>query len=210
MAKFKMPFMHRLTQSMADNTYVRSKGKNIIKTKIDQNLSNSKKQQIQRLRMKTVVPLCKTFNTVIHEGFPERPIDFTPWNAFIHANLPAITVSDTMEASIDYQKLLVAQGSLEMVEDVQVVKDAEEHTLTVTHSGDTYGYGSNADDMLQAVVFEPAKRRSKVFPLNERQDETPATITIPTTWDMEQLQVYVFIQSVSGRKVSNSEWVEVK
>lgn len=210
MAKFKMPFMHRITQSMADNTYVRSKGKNILKTKIEENSSNTAKQQKQRLKMKTVVQLCKAFNAAAHMGFPERPIDFTSWNAFTRANLPAVTVSDNLEVSIDYEKLRVSQGSLEVMEDVEVVKNAEEHSLTFTHSGESYGYGMNADDLLHAVVFEQTKRHSRVFKLNEREDELPMSIHIPTTWDMEQLSVYVFVLSANGRKASDSEWMEVK
>ena len=72
LAIFKMPFMHRLTQSMAENTYVRSKGQNIIKTKIDKNTSNTLEQQMQRLRMKQLIYLCKVLNTPIHSSFPER------------------------------------------------------------------------------------------------------------------------------------------
>lgn len=73
LAIFRMPFMHRLTQSMADNTYVRARGKNIIKTKIDVNTSNTPPQAVQRLKMKCTVELCKALNGVIHAGFPERP-----------------------------------------------------------------------------------------------------------------------------------------
>lgn len=43
MAIFKMPFMYKLTQSMADNTYCRTRGKNVVKTKIDTNSSNTEK-----------------------------------------------------------------------------------------------------------------------------------------------------------------------
>ena len=57
-AIFKMPFMHRLTQSMAENTYYRSRGKNIVKVKIDTNNSRTLKQQQQRAKMRTHADPC--------------------------------------------------------------------------------------------------------------------------------------------------------
>lgn len=207
MAIFKMPFMHKLTQSMAENTYVRSKGKNIVKTKIDSNRSKTLKQQIQRLKMKETIALCKIFNAAIHTGFPERPVGFSEWNAFTRANLPAVSVSDELEVSVDYEAILVAQGSLEPVKDVRIVKDAETHSLTVSHSSSTYGYGTNKDDMLYAVVLERKQMYSEIHPLNERQDEKPATVALPDSWEMENLAVYVFALSANGRKASNSVFV---
>ena len=133
LAIFKMPFMHRLTQSMAENTYVRSKGQNIIKTKIDKNTSNTLEQQMQRLRMKQLIYLCKVLNTPIHSSFPERKRTETEWNAFIRAAMPSISVSEDLEVSVDYETLLIAQGSLEVVEEVSITQDAEANTLTVTY-----------------------------------------------------------------------------
>lgn len=210
MAIFKMPFMHILKQSMAENTYIRSKGKNIVKTKIDTNSSKTEKQQIQRLKMKVIVGQGKVFNAAIHVGFPERPRGFTPWNAFTSANIPAIMIDEGMEASVDYESFRVSQGSLEVVEDVQVVKDAEAHALKVTHSVDSYGYGMNEDDVLHMVVLEREKRRSRVFKLNERKDATPATVTLPNAWEMDNLLVYVFVLSANGRKASDSVFVKME
>lgn len=207
LAIFKMPFMHRLTKSMAENTYVHSKGKNIIKTKIDRNPSKSLKQEKQRLRMKVTVDLCKLFDPVIHMGFPERPISHTEWNAFNSASQAAVTVTDELEATVDFEAIRVAKGSLVVVEEIRVVKDVEAHSLTVSHLVETFGYGMNKDDVLHIVVVEQEKMRSRVYPLNERQDEKPATVTIPSSWEMENLAVYVFMLSANGRKASNSVFV---
>ena len=69
MAVFKMSFIHKLTKSMANNTYYHSRGQNILKTKIDSNSSNTLPQQKQRAKMGVLFALCKVFNSAIKIGF---------------------------------------------------------------------------------------------------------------------------------------------
>ncbi len=210
LAIFKMPFMHKLTQSMAENTYVRSKGKNIIKTKIDSNKSNTLLQSIQRLKVQFIIKLCKALNAIIHVGFPERQRDFTPWNAFISTNMDAITVSDEMEAGVAYSKLLVAKGSLEPLEgNVSVTADSEAGTLTFAHTAEEFAYGCNPTDVIYAAVLEQERKRSKLYKLMTRKEDMPVEVTLPTGWKMENVAVYVFALSENGRKASDSTYLEI-
>lgn len=206
-AIFKMPFMHRLTQSMAENTYYRSRGKNIVKVKIDTNNSRTLKQQQQRAKMRTLIPLCKALNTPIHAGFPERSTDFSAWNAFVSLNVGHVSVTEDLEATVDYENLLVAEGSLEMLEDITVTADAETHSLLFSHAAEDYGYGSEPTDVLHAVVLEKGLMRSRMFTLNTRSESEPVSVEIPEKWDMENLEVYVFFLSEDGRKASDSRHV---
>lgn len=207
MSIIKLPFIYRIRKSMADNTYCFSRGKNILKVKIDVNSSNTLKQQMQKVRMKESTRLCKMFNAAAHTGFPERPVDFTAWNAFTQANMGAISVDEAMNPVVDYEAVLVAHGGLEPVENVQAEKDAEGHTLSVSHLADDFGYGMNRDDQVFAVVAEQEKGRSRVYPLNERQDGDSVTVTVPASWGMDHLLLYVFALSADGRKASDSVFV---
>lgn len=209
MAIFKMPFMYKLTQSMADNTYCRTRGKNVVKTKIDTNSSNTEKQQVQRLKMKQLMQLCKVFNAAIRVGFPGRPRDYTSWNAFVSANGEVVLVDDKMSVTINYDRILVAQGSREVVEGVTVVKDADAHTLTFSHEAEDFGYGAEPTDVLYAVVLEKQKLRSKLFRLDTRKDDTPVSVSLPAQWDMANLLVYVFVLSENGKIASDSLVVPV-
>ncbi|MCX4290620.1 MAG: hypothetical protein OSJ36_02355, partial [Odoribacter sp.] len=118
MSIIKMPFIHRIRKSMAENTYYRSRGQNVLKTKIDKNASNTLPQQMQRLKMKELTSLCKAFNSTIEVGFPGRPVTNTPWNAFCSANQNAVNVNEKLVVTVDYEKLVVAKGSREVVEDM--------------------------------------------------------------------------------------------
>lgn len=209
LAIFKMPFMHRLTQSMAENTYVRSKGQNIIKTKIDKNTSNTLEQQMQRLRMKQLIYLCKVLNTPIHSSFPERKRTETEWNAFIRAAMPSISMSEDLEVSVDYETLLIAQGSLEVIEEVSITQDAEANTLTVTYPASDYGYGSEPTDTVQLVLLEKEKMRSRMFQVGTRGEDCTETIQVPSGWTVENISAYVFMLSANGRKASNSIFVPI-
>lgn len=211
LAIFRMPFMHRLTQSMADNTYVRARGKNIIKTKIDVNTSNTPPQAVQRLKMKCTIELCKALNGVIHAGFPERPADFTPWNAFTHANVEKVTVSEELEASVPYDKLLVAQGGLTPLEgNITVTADADAGTLTFTHTAEEFGYGCNPTDVIYAAVMDEVRMRSRMYKLMTREEDSTMEVTLPAGWKTESVAVYVFALSENRRKASDSTFLEVK
>lgn len=204
MAIFKMPFMYKLTQSMADNTYCRTRGKNVVKTKIDTNSSNTEKQQVQRLKMKQLMQLCKVFHAAIKVGFHGHPRDYTPWNAFVSANGEVVQVDDQMSVTIDYDRILVAKGSREVVEGVTVVKDADARTLTFSHEAGDFGYGAEPTDVLYAVVLEKQKLRSKLFRLNTRKDNDSVSVPLPARWDMANLLVYVFVLSENGKVASDS------
>lgn len=204
MAVFKMPFMHYISKSIADNTYCRTRGQNVVKTKIVKNTSNTLEQQIQRQRVKTMTELCKAFDEAIHTGFPKCKKGLTEWNVFSSINMDTIQVDDKLAVTIDYERIQVSNGNRRVVEELTVVPDAENHTLTFTHGKEDYGYGAAPTDMLYAVILEKKKMRSKVFPLNARDDDSAVTITLPSGWDMASLEGYVFVLTENKKAASNS------
>ena len=110
-------------------------------------------------------------NTPIHSSFPERKRTETEWNAFIRAAMPSISVSEDLEVSVDYETLLIAQGSLEVIEEVSITQDAEANTLTVTYPASDYGYGSEPTDTVQLVLLEKEKMRSRMFQVGTRGED---------------------------------------
>ena len=143
-------------------------------------------------------------NTPIHSSFPERKRTETEWNAFIRAAMPSISVSEDLEVSVDYETLLIAQGSLEVIEEVSITQDAEANTLTVTYPASDYGYGSEPTDTVQLVLLEKEKMRSRMFQVGTRGEDCTETIQVPSGWTVENISAYVFMLSANGRKASNS------
>lgn len=62
MAVFRSSFLHELKKSVAENTYYRSRGQNIMRFKIATNHSKTPKQQQQRAWLKRCVELCDLFS----------------------------------------------------------------------------------------------------------------------------------------------------
>lgn len=209
LAIFKMPFMHRLTQSMAENTYVRSRGKNIIKTKIAENTSNTLEQQKVRVRMKLAEFLSRVFYTPAQVAFPQRRRDLTALNACVQAIMRAITVNDDLEATVDYATMQIAKGNLAMLDDISITLDAESRTFTVSYPAGDYGYGSEPTDTLQIVLFEQELMRCKMFEAGTRGEDGNAILNIPTKWNPEEVLAYAFMLSANKRKASNSEYIAI-
>ncbi len=209
MSIIKMPFIHRIRKSMGDNTYYRSRGQNVLRTKIDKNASNTTLQQMQRLKMKELTSLCKAFNSTIEVGFPGRPVTNTQWNAFCSANQNAVNVNEKLVVTVDYEKLVVAKGSREVVEDMTVMMNEADHELTFTHDVGDFGYGAEPTDVVYVAVLEKERMRSKLFRLNTRNDDSSTTVTLPTTWNMKQLAGYVFVLAENGKSASDSVYLPI-
>ena len=73
MAIFKSTAFSKLRNSFGNLTTCRSKGQNIVKEKVTTVFNpRTLAQQMQRLRMKTLVDLCAVYEPVISIGFPQR------------------------------------------------------------------------------------------------------------------------------------------
>lgn len=204
MAKFRSTIFCELSKSMADNTFYRSRGQNIVRTKIGKNTSKTLKQQMQREKMKEVFKLSDTLLDVSDVGFPGREIRLTASNAFTRANSKAVTVTKELEVTVDYEKLLVSKGKRYLPESISATADAETHSLTITYEAEEFGRRAEGSDTVYAAVLEKSLMRAKLYTLGERQASDPAVVAIPQSWAMENLEVYAFVVSANGREASDS------
>lgn len=210
MAVFRSSFLHELKKSVAENTYYRSRGQNIMRFKNASNHSKTPKQQRQRARMKRCMELCDLFDPAITVGFPTAPIRLNDYNAFVQANMPAITADDAGEVSVDFERITVAKGKLTIPENLQMAWSAEERTLTFTHDPEEYGKNSQPTDVLYVLVANREKGVSKLFKLGSRMEDTPSTITLPNKWEVQAILVYAFVLSEDGHKASKSVFLPIE
>lgn len=201
-------FLDEIRNSMGNSTYCTLHGKTIQKRKVKKNRSKTLPQQKQRLRMKTLIELFDVYESAVERGFPQRPIDHSPFNAFIKANQDAVEVSDELEVTVSYEKVVFSMGKREVPE-TTVTADNEAGTLTFVHEVEEFGKHAEPTDMLYAVLVEKQKRRSKVFPLNTRKESQAVTITLPKGWSMDNLEMYVFVLSANKHKASKPLYLTV-
>ena len=117
MAIFKSTAFSKLRNSFGNLTTCRSKGQNIVKEKVTTVFNpRTLAQQMQRLRMKTLVDLCAVYEPVISIGFPQRERKYSPDNMFVKLNQKAVAVSEQMEVAVDYAQVLVAKGNRRLAE----------------------------------------------------------------------------------------------
>lgn len=207
MALFKSTAFSKLSKSFGNLTVCRSRGQNILKEKVSEVYNpQTIAQQMQRLRMKTLVELCGVYDPVLSLGFPRRPKKFSPDNVFVQHNQQAVTVTEDLEVTIDYKKIVVARGKRGLPE-VSVALKTAERQLEFTHVSEEFYRHAADDDLLYAVVLEQSKNSVKVFSLNERKDTEPAVVTLPAAWNVEadNLTVYVFILSKDRNEASDSK-----
>lgn len=160
-------------------------------------------QRKQRLRMKKAVELCSVYDSVLGIGFPSRPVNYTPDNLFVKLNQQAIDVSDTLEVTVNYDRVVVSAGNRRLPE-MQVSVDEAGSQLTFTHEAEEFMRHAADDDCLYAAVLEKTKQRVRLFALNDRKDTETATVTLPSGWKTNFLCIYVFVVSKDGKNASNS------
>ncbi len=204
MAVFRSSFLHELKKSVAENTYYRSRGQNIMRFKIATNHSKTPKQQQQRARLKRCVELCDLFSPAIAVGFPTAPVRWSAYNAFVETNMQAVTADEAGNVNVDYERILVSKGKLMMPESLQMAWSEADHTLTFTHEEEEYGKNIRATDVLYALVANREKGISKLYKLNTHMEAGTSAVSVPEKWGKESLAVYAFMLSEDGRKASRS------
>lgn len=210
MAIFKPTAIAGGTRKSVDNlTFCRTRGRNVVKTKVGKNTSNTFLQQKQRARWVQLQELSAAFDEAILVGFPSRPDHLTPHNAFLRKNAKAVKISDELEATVAFEKMVCSEGKL-LVPSTTVTAEAEQHRLTFTHDSESYGKRRMPNDLLHAIVIEKSINEGRFFPLNKREEDEPVSVTLPASWDMENLGVYVFVLSENGHKASNTLYLGMK
>lgn len=209
MAIFESAVFTRLRKSFGNVTTCVNRGLNVLKTKIT--FVNDPKtigQQKQRLRMRKLVELSVVFAAASKVGFPRRQDGETPYNAFVRKNKTAISVSDELEVTVDYEHLACSDGTLQ-VPAITVEKKAETHQLTFSHTVTEYEADALPDDVIYAAVYEKNRNKMRLYQLDKVSDTEPVTITLPDNWDLDQMVIYAFTLSSNKHTASQTVVVDV-
>ncbi len=114
MALFKSFVLGEVRKSVANITmYSGANGYSIARGKRS-TMRNPKTpgQLAQRAKMKALQKVSLYFAPAAELGFPGRKAGSTFYNAFVKANMKAVTVDEEYRPTIDYEKIVCAEGSL--------------------------------------------------------------------------------------------------
>lgn len=209
MAIFKSTVFSRLRKSFGNATTCFSRGQNILKEKVTM-IRNPRtpKQLSQRGKMKVLVELSRIFGGVLKLGFPERPVTETAYNSFIRKNMQAVEISDELECTVNYEKLICSDGTIADAK-VAVTTDASKHQLTFTHQVAGFGALTQPTDRIYAVVLAKNEKKLELADLGMRNAKEPVVVTLTEISDTEGLAVYAFVVSENGQKASATQYVTI-
>ena len=210
MALFKSTAFSKMQKSFGNLTTCRVKGMNIVKEKVDEVTNpNTLKQQKQRKRFPTLMELAGALPEALSLGLAKRPQNNTPENYFMHLNRKAVEVTDELEKTVDYERLVLSQGNRMLPVRMSVTKDTEAGTLTFTIPQTNFKQHAAPDDVFYGVVLEKGWLQSECVELGKRSEDVAYTWTMPEEWSMDELEVYVFVTSADGKKASKTRHLKV-
>lgn len=210
MAIFDSNLLGKVTKSVGNVTMCYTNKRNIAKAKVFKRKDKPTPEILdQRARMKVLVQLSRRLLAVIRKGFVGAG-NGTTSNAFVKANVGAVSVAEGHVATMEFEQMKVATGIL----DVPVV--------TATYSADTSKYlfeqeenndenaNALANDKVYAVLFETMLKRLKIVALRDRGESGSTSFGLPKGWDNTKVVAYCFATSKNGMLVSDSDYLDIE
>lgn len=182
--------------------------KNIIRAKaFEPRDAKSEAQVKQRGGFKMIVDLYPALGSIPEEGFAQRPLNTSAYNAFMAANMPGAIDKSGDTSVIDYSSLIVANGTLPKLFGTEASLD--ETGITVRFSPAIKNLINQPTDEIVAIALLATGElwlERKV-----RGSELQNSILLPVTGitAADILGIYLFAKRADGSKVSKSVFVPV-
>ena len=166
------------------------------------NNPNTEKQQSQRNKFSTALNFLKTMTPFVRIGYKNYTKDQSAFNAAMSYILKNATTGDRANTAIDYDKALVARGSLATAENATVTVESGKASYTWT---DNSGAGdAQATDSAMLLAYNKNKKEAMYDIGSATRSETKAELELPTNWSDDALAVYLSFYSTDSRNVANS------
>lgn len=166
------------------------------------NNPNTEKQQSQRNKFSTALNFLKTMTPFVRIGYKNYTKDQSAFNAAMSYILKNATTGDGANAAIDYNKALVARGSLATAVNATVTVESGKASYTWT---DNSGAGdARATDSAMLLAYNKNKKEAVYKVDSVTRSETKAELALPTNWSDDALAVYLSFYSTDSRNVANS------
>jgi hypothetical protein len=202
------PLTGQMRQSMANFVTTVYRGQNVIRAKVfmPKNV-NSIAQQKQRASFKLIVDAYEALGGMSDIGFPKRPAIFSPFNAFMVANLPSAVNKTGVIPVIDYTKLVVSNGTMPKV----IVQTAVAGAAGITLSYKTAILSPKVSATDEVVALALLKTGELVIARQVRGSQELGTILIAYAGiNADEVECcYLFAVKEDGSNVSDSTFVVV-
>lgn len=208
MATSQNPLTGKMSGSVGNFVTTTYKGRNVIRSKaFNPKDANSEAQQKHRSIFKLMSDEYTSLGSIIRIGFPSRPKNQSPYNAFMSANM-AVAVDTSGEIPVvDYSKMVLSKGALPKVNVTSAT--IGEEGITVSYQPLSAYPEASADDVVYAVlktvegaVYSASKARG-----NSNTDSL--LLPLPNVTAEDVLCIYVIVVSANKQKASQTSYTVV-
>lgn len=165
--------------------------------------SRTEKQLFQRSKFLASINFLKTATPFVRIGYRNYAYRQSEFNAAMSHMLRYAVTGDGEQATIDFEKTLLAQGSLTMATDAAVQVEAGKATFTWTDNSDTGN--AVATDKVMVLAYNKDKEETVYNTAAATRADGTAELVLPASWADNALAVYLAFYSEDGQRVSNSQ-----
>lgn len=177
-------------------SYMRSMANSVNDARTD-------KQLCQRGKFQTAINFLKTATPFVRIGYKNYAYRQSAFNAAMSHMLRQAVTGCGEQTAIDFEKTLLAQGSLVTATDAAVQVEAGKATFTWTDNSDTGN--AAATDKVMVLAYNKDKEEAVYNTAAATRADGTAELALPTDWTDNALAVYQAFYSEDGQKVSNSQ-----
>lgn len=165
------------------------------------------KQMANRQAMSVTMDLLKPMSDFINVSLKlaaEGSIR-NPHNLATSYNKKHALTGDYPNIKVDYAKVILSKGNLELAKDFKVTKVENGLNLTWNSSIEE---NTADDDILMVLVSHPTKKRASTYLNAARRADGSCFLPLAKEWMLtEQMEVYVCLKSSNERSISDSTYV---
>lgn len=165
--------------------------------------SRTEKQLIQRSKFLASINFLKTVTPFVRIGYRNYAYRQSEFNAAMSYMLKYAVTGDGEQATIDFDKTLLAQGSLTTATDAAVQVEAGKATFTWTDNSNTGN--AVATDKVMVLAYNKDKQETVYNTAAATRADGTAELVLPASWADDALAVYLAFYSEDRQRVSNSQ-----
>lgn len=207
--KTQNPIVGRSTGKLANTIFSKWKQNNVVRSKpLEVANPRTEAQQIQRSKFAFLLVIAQSLGMSLRAGFREVATKMTEFNKFMSTNLNSQVIQGhSPNWQLSYPDLKLSMGSLDPTSAPTGSASAASGMIDIGYETSVNGNQSGGDKAYAVVILPDSVAFS-----NAVKTRVDGSIGIDAQGEFEagdKLHVYLFFTSPDGRKVSNSEYVEV-
>lgn len=162
----------------------------------------TEKQQHQRAKFALCFKFLQAFTPYIRVSYQTSAIQCTTFNAAMSYLLSNAVSGTGTDLSIDYNRVMVARGTLQPVHNDQA--NLSGTTLSLQWEDNSGQGDAQADDLAMPLVYNKVRGEAIYQTEAATRADGKLELSLPDNWSGEALAVYLAFRSEEGKNVSNS------